>query len=117
MHFTLKRLVGRIGLGVCAVTRVYGDSFKNFSLFAVADLFLRPLELLRNHLPLPFSYWSLSKTFRQVENRNIYMVGSILSYSNLEATKLIEYLLCAKHLMKYLYPLGQQTSKGHLGFL
>ena len=43
IHFTLKRLVGRIGLKVCGVTkvlmRIAVDSFKNYSLCMVTDLF------------------------------------------------------------------------------
>lgn len=89
-------------------------SFKNFRVFAVAGLlFLFTLDFLTNHSSLEV----LSKTFRQVENHNIYMVGSILSYSDSEATTFIEYLLHVKHFIKYLHHLEHQASKGHLRFL
>lgn len=43
MYFILKRLVGRKVLRMCAVTKVFMgiamDSFKNYSLLTVADLF------------------------------------------------------------------------------
>lgn len=89
-------------------------SFKNFRVFAVADLlFLFTLDFRTNHSTLEV----LSKTFRQVENHNIYMVGSVLSYSDSEATTFIEYLLHVKHFINYLHPLEHQASKGHLRFL
>lgn len=111
VHFTLKKLLGRIRLGMCSHQGVYGDCnafLQNFRVFAVADLlFLFTLDFLINH----YSLEVLSKTFRKVKNQNIYMVGSILSYS--ETRTFSEYLLHVKHLMKYLHPLGHQASKGH----
>lgn len=65
----MKRLVGRIGFGICAITEVFMEismeSFDNYNLFIVAGLLLSfSLELLRDCLSLPFSDRSSFKYFQ-----------------------------------------------------